>query len=93
LTSEAKKKFINEVTFSIDKIIQDSFGNYIIQFCYELFGEDKSTGITEMIIERFQQFSLQKYSSSVVYKCLASYWTKSSTYARLKQALTPDAII
>jgi hypothetical protein len=93
LTSEAKKKFINEVTFCIDKIIQDAFGNYIIQFCYELFGEDKCAGITEMITERFPQFAIQKYSSSVVYKCVSCYWVKKESFNRLKQTLTPESII
>ena len=46
-----------------------------------------------MIIERFSQFSLQKYSSSVVYKCISTYWTNDKIFIRLKQTLTVDGII
>ena len=72
LIFEVKKHFINSITFTTDKIIQDCYGNYVVQFCYELFGETKSSGITEMILEKFAQFSIQKYSSSVILKCLRS---------------------
>ena len=35
---EVRKNLINSITLNTDKIIQDSYGNYVIQFCYELFG-------------------------------------------------------
>lgn len=44
--AELKKHFINSITLNTHKIIQDCYGNYVIQFCYELFGETKSSGIT-----------------------------------------------
>jgi hypothetical protein len=78
---------INSITLNTDKIIQDCYGNYVVQFCYELFGESRSSGITEMIIEKFVQFSLQKYSSSVVSKCINVYWTDHSYAGRLKDSL------
>ena len=71
---ELKKQLIRCITINTDTIIQDSYGNYIVQFCYELFGSQKSAGITELILVRFAQFSMQKYSSSVVLKCVAQYW-------------------
>jgi len=46
-----------------------------------------------MIIERFPQFSLQKYSSSVVLKCISSFWNQKESLNRLKQALNADAIV
>ena len=33
-TLEIKKHFINSITLNTDKIIQDCYGNYVIQFCY-----------------------------------------------------------
>lgn len=87
ITTEIKKHFINSITLNTDKIIQDCYGNYVVQFCYELFGEAKSSGITEMIIEKFVQFSLQKYSSSVVSKCINIYWTNQQYAVRLKDCL------
>ncbi len=38
-TIEIKKHFINSITLNTDKIIQDCYGNYVIQFCYEWFGK------------------------------------------------------
>jgi hypothetical protein len=35
---EIKKKYIKIISLNIDKIIQDSYGNYVVQFCYEFFG-------------------------------------------------------
>lgn len=90
---EVRKNLINSITLNTDKIIQDSYGNYVIQFCYELFGESKSSGITEMIIEKFVQFSLQKYSSSVVSKCLATYWKDKSYPSKIKEVLKIDGVI
>jgi hypothetical protein len=29
-----RKFFIINVTFNVDSLIADSFGNYVIQFCY-----------------------------------------------------------
>ena len=46
-----------------------------------------------MITERFPQFAIQKYSSSVVYKCVSCYWVKKESFNRVKQTLTPEAII
>lgn len=43
---EMRKKFVHIVNFNIDQLIGDPYGNYIIQFCYEFFGEDKCGGIT-----------------------------------------------
>lgn len=35
---DIKKKFIKIISLNIDRIIQDSYGNYVVQFCYEFFG-------------------------------------------------------
>jgi len=76
ILEELRKNFIRSVIFFMNQIIQDCYGNYIIQFCYEMFGEEKCHRITDIIIERFFQFSIQKYSGNVVFKCINSYWTK-----------------
>lgn len=80
------------MNFNIDRLITDPYGNYIIQFCYEFFGEDKCAAITERIIDRILQFSLQKYSSAVVFKCVGSYWSQKDTLNRLKNALSNEII-
>lgn len=35
---DIKKIFIKIISLNIDKIIQDSYGNYVVQFSYEFFG-------------------------------------------------------
>ena len=35
---DIKKNFIKIISLNIDKIIQDSYGNYVVQFSYEFFG-------------------------------------------------------
>jgi hypothetical protein len=65
----------------------------VVQFCYEFIGGDKSLRITEMIIERFPQFSIQKYSGNVVLKCVDSYWTNRDTVEKLKYSLNANSIL
>lgn len=90
---DIRRQIIHSVNFNIDKIIGDPYGNYVLQFCYELFGQDMCVAITERIIDKFTQFSLQKYSSAVIFKCINSYWTNKDTLLRLKNALNADCIM
>jgi len=93
LAIEMRRQIIHSVNFNIDKIIGDPYGNYVLQFCYELFGQEKCVAITERIIDKFTQFSLQKYSSAVIFKCINTYWTSKDSLMRLKNVLNSDAII
>ena len=68
---ELKKNFMSPLMMNFDKIIQDSFGNYVVQFVYECLGEYYCVGITEMILKRFIRYSLHKFSGNVVYKCIS----------------------
>lgn len=34
---EIRRQLIFNVTFNVDKLIMDGYGNYVIQFCFELF--------------------------------------------------------
>jgi hypothetical protein len=93
LAVDMRRQIIHSVNFNIDKIIGDPYGNYVLQFCYEHFGEEKCGAITDRIIDKFTQFSLQKYSSAVIFKCINTYWTNKETLMRLKNTLNSDAII
>ncbi len=46
-----------------------------------------------MILERFPQFSIQKYSGSVVLKCVESYWGKEDAVEKLKYSLNANSIL
>lgn len=45
-----------------------------------------------MILEKFSAFSVQKYSSSVVLKCINTYWTDKAYVNKLKDTLKSDGI-
>ena len=79
-----KRQMIINVTFNVDKLIMDSYGNYVIQFCYELFDLEKCAGITERILSRFFFYSVGKFSSNVLIKCISAYWVDKSVYKTLR---------
>jgi hypothetical protein len=47
---DLKRRFINATVLNIDRIIQDCYGNYVVQFCFEFFGSERCIRITEMIL-------------------------------------------
>jgi hypothetical protein len=47
---DLKRRFINGTVLNIDRIIQDCYGNYVVQFCFEFFGSERCIRITEMIL-------------------------------------------
>ena len=70
----------------------DSYGNYVIQFCYELFDLERCSGITERILSRFTFYSMGKFASNVLLKCISIYWTDKRVYQSLK-SLTNTQIL
>ncbi len=87
-----RRQLITHVTFSVDRLIMDSYGNYVIQFCYELFDLDKCSGITERILSKFAFYAVGKFSSNVILKCISSYWTDKKIYNTLR-GLTNSQIV
>jgi len=79
-----RRQLIFNVTFNVDNLIVDSYGNYVIQFCYELFDEEKCSGITERILLQFLHYATGKYSTSVLLKCISTYWTDRRVYQSLR---------
>lgn len=79
-----RRQLLTEVTFGVDRLINDSFGNYVIQFSYELFLADKCAGITERILSRFAHYATGRYSSNVLLKCISTFWTDRRLYLSLR---------
>lgn len=79
-----RKQLITNVTFNVDRLIIDGFGNYVIQFCYELYDLEKCSGITQRILSQFAKYSMGKFSSNVLLKCISIYWTDRRIYSYLK---------
>jgi len=51
-------------------LIQNSYGNYVIQTAYENWSSDFCQPISSMFYGKFYTLSLQKFSSNVIEKCL-----------------------
>jgi Pumilio-family RNA binding repeat len=68
--SEVHKKKIIELLYqSIENLIQNPFGNYIIQHALDVFPKE-CNNILDRIVDKVIQYSNQKFSSNVVEKCL-----------------------
>ncbi len=62
----------------------DCYGNYVIQFCYEMFDLERCSGITERILYRFGNYCIGKYASNVLLKCVSLYWSDKKVYRSLR---------
>jgi hypothetical protein len=51
-------------------LLQDAFGNYVVQYVLELGQADSSRAVMVSIKGHFAELSMQKFSSNVVEKCL-----------------------
>jgi len=54
----------------MDTLINDEYGNFIIQQILKLKNDAYTKSIFDYICENLSQFSKQKYSSNVVDKCI-----------------------
>lgn len=66
---------MKNMSSNLDAVIQDPFGNYIVQYAYETFGEAKCKKITDEIINKFTQYCIQKFSANVVDNLIVNYCT------------------
>ena len=51
------------------EIVQNPFGNYVIQHILDEWGAEIAAPIVEVIIKNIISLSMQKFSSNVVEKC------------------------
>jgi len=65
-----RKRILDCVTLNGIDIIQNPFGNYIIQYIIDSWGVGSCTSVTQVIADNIVTLSLQKFSSNVVEKCL-----------------------
>ncbi len=43
---DIQRRLINAAALNINQIIEDCYGNYVVQFCYEYFGPGRCIRIT-----------------------------------------------
>jgi len=65
-----RKKILDKIIESMDKIIHHQHGNYSIQVSIEVFDGYYTKSIIQELIGKFYTLSLQKYSSNVIEKAL-----------------------
>jgi hypothetical protein len=64
-----KQQFLDQINKNALEIVQNPFGNYIIQHILDEWGAECAKGIIDVIIVNIISLSMQKFSSNVVEKC------------------------
>ena len=62
--------FINNIIKNLDTLINDEYGNFIIQRIIKLNRENYNNQIFDLIKNKIVQLSTQKYSSNVIETCI-----------------------
>ncbi|PKI61345.1 hypothetical protein CRG98_018247 [Punica granatum] len=65
-----RRRLIQEITSNALVLSQDPFGNYVVQFIFELQIPQATIEILDQLEGNYADLSMQKYSSNVVEKCL-----------------------
>lgn len=60
---------LSEITGNALEIVQNPFGNYVIQHILDEWGPEIAQDIIDVIIPNMISLSMQKFSSNVVEKC------------------------
>jgi hypothetical protein len=64
-----RKILLDEITRNALEIVQNPFGNYVIQHILDEWGPEIAKDIIDVIITTMISLSMQKFSSNVVEKC------------------------
>ena len=67
---EIRRKILEKIINNLDKLIQNAHGNYSIQVALEISDGFYAQPIINEISGRYHKYSLLKYSSNVVERCL-----------------------
>lgn len=87
------KRFLDDLALHTPKLINNEFGNYVIQKSFEIIEPERLDGIFDHIIKSFEEYSCEKISSNVVAFCLTRCWKKNSDYfIALKNSLDKKSI-
>ncbi|KAI4304855.1 hypothetical protein MLD38_040316 [Melastoma candidum] len=67
---EQREPLIHEIISNALILSQDPFGNYVVQFIFDLHVPEAAGKIIDQLEGKYVDLSMQKYSSNVVEKCL-----------------------
>ena len=90
---EAREAIFNKVVEPalVYELMQDQYGNYVVQYCIDRAGNDFLAELTDRIEGSIAVLSRQKFSSNVIEKCL--HRADRRTRGRLiQEIITPGAM-
>lgn len=88
------KKFLDTLTLNTQQLINDEYGNYLIQEAFDLVGCQRLGGISEFIVNFFVDSACSKFANNVVLNCVKKHWKKQiDIFQTLKQNLDNKKIV
>ncbi|CAH1441497.1 unnamed protein product [Lactuca virosa] len=67
---EPRRRLVREITSNALILSQDPYGNYVVQYVFELQVPWATSAILDQLEGNYGDLAMQKYSSNVVEKCL-----------------------
>lgn len=68
--STARSHLVSRIVEKSLDLMQDAYGNYVVQYVLDVCGDDEVHAICESVIGRVSLLAIQKFSSNVMEKCL-----------------------
>jgi len=91
-TPEQREKIIAEITKKVLALVQDPFGNYVVQHVLEKFPKsDAASAMIGNLLGSINELCVQKFSSNVVEKCL-QVADERMRFALLKEIIASDML-
>ena len=69
-TSAQRDNLVDKIIECAVELIQDAFGNYVVQYVIDLNCPDANARLAMIFIQSMQVLATQKFSSNVIEKCL-----------------------
>jgi len=68
--SEARSHLVRRIVEKSLELMQDAYGNYVVQYVLDVCGDDEVHAVCESVIGKVGSLAIQKFSSNVMEKCL-----------------------
>lgn len=90
-SSPARSNLVRRIVDKALDLMQDAYGNYVVQYVLDVCGDDEAAAVCESVIGKVGLLAIQKFSSNVMEKCLerSSDWVQE---AYLRELSMPDKI-
>jgi len=68
--SEARSHLVCRIVEKALELMQDAYGNYVVQYVLDVCGDDDVHAVCESVVGKVNLLAIQKFSSNVMEKCL-----------------------